>query len=736
MNVNSSLFSMNSLSETGDSHKVVLPYIRRLQKFTMNNIPGCNELFVTSEQRFCMNEIAKVDTNLLDKTVRQFIINNKLNEKGTLKNISKLREIFSEDLTKVFAHLPEDNNEDEEWEYSLSQNGESSSLASSTIGNPWITQNCSTTKMPEEFEQYVEGIAFLDRYEIVRILKPFGPIEPTRSLWDQIKIKFGVDIHEILYEACEDYYSKLSNVNVFIEIKKIINRNLANIWPLSLKKFPKSGSRVHVIFSGDVLFKDNQLILTLNPPKIGHSKRYYRLLSSERFLHLKVKNIDSLDDNQKSRLKSLLLFPLPLAGRTYKFLYAKSNILYYFATSGSDVLNSMSIWQVINYNLPMELNKSMTTAKFYSRISLGFSNTTPTIVFKSEEILHIGDVTINGHCFTDGCAAISLAAMKEVAEILGCKETPSAVQGRIGGAKGVWYIDPRRDLGENKWIQLRESQVKYKHDLNEDDHLQTLEILHVVVPPTKPGALNSQLIRVLYNGDVPLRVFTEMMNEYAEKIKSEVIECDNPRSLIAWVTNNSNIMRNRLEIFYNHYFENESSDDDCDLYVDLESENYTMSGFPDNPSEQCIQMLQAGFTPSTCPFLARNLKIVLSSTLKSLFTKFKINISLSRVLTCIADPTNTLKPGEVFIQLDREAGRDERTGLPFGIIEDDVILARNPCGLPSDIVKVKAVRNMDLSIYYNVVIFSVNVAKKGDVSLATYLSGGDYDGDKVYIFFL
>ncbi|POG62303.1 hypothetical protein GLOIN_2v1697445 [Rhizophagus irregularis DAOM 181602=DAOM 197198] len=479
--------------------------------------------------------------------------------------------------------------------------------------------------MPEEFEQYVEGIAFLDRYEIVRILKPFGPIEPTRSLWDQIKIKFGVDIHEILYEACEDYYSRLPNVNIFIEIKKIINRNLVNIWPLSLKKFPKTGSRVHVLFSGDVLFKENQLILTLNPPRIGHSRRYYRLLSSERFLHLKIKNSDSLDDNQKSRLKSLLLFPLPLAGRTYKFLYAKSNILYYFATSGSDIPDDMSIWQVINYNLPMELNKSMTTAKFYSRISLGFSNTTPTIIFKPNEIKHIDDVTINEHCFTDGCAAISLAAMKEVAEILGCKETPPAIQGRIGGAKGVWYIDPQRDLCENKWIELRKSQIKYKHYLNEDDvHLRTLEVLHVVVPPTKPGALNSQLIRVLYNGGVPLKIFTEMMNEYAEKIKSEVIGCDNPQSLIAWVTNNSNIMRNRLEIFYNHYFENESSDDDCDLYVDSESESYTMSGFPDNPSEQCIQMLQAGFTPSTCPYLARNLKSVLSSTLKSLFTKFRI----------------------------------------------------------------------------------------------------------------
>ncbi|CAB4373736.1 unnamed protein product [Rhizophagus irregularis] len=143
--------------------------------------------------------------------------------------------------------------------------------------------------------------------------------------------------------------------------------------------------------------------------------------------------------------------------------------------------------------------------------------------------------------------------------------------------------------------------------------------------------------------------------------------------------------------------------------MDSESESYTMSGFSDNPSEQCIQMLQAGFTPST----TRNLKSVLSSTLKSLFTKFRINLFIPR--------------------FNMEAGRDERTGLPFGIIDDDVILASNPCGLPSDIIKVKAARNMDLSIYYNVVIFPVNAAKEDDISLATYLSGGDYGGDKDFL---
>ncbi|PKY14079.1 hypothetical protein RhiirB3_399794, partial [Rhizophagus irregularis] len=62
--------SISSLDEyeLEDSHKIVLKYTRRLEKAT-KNIHGrinSNEPFVTSEQRTYMNEIARVDPNLLD----------------------------------------------------------------------------------------------------------------------------------------------------------------------------------------------------------------------------------------------------------------------------------------------------------------------------------------------------------------------------------------------------------------------------------------------------------------------------------------------------------------------------------------------------------------------------------------------------------------------------------------------------------------------------------------------
>ena len=78
-------------------------------------MPDCNEMFATSEQRTCMNKIARVDPALLDETVCQFIFKNNLTDKTTPKGLSQLREILTQELTKAYVNLPGDDNEDEEW---------------------------------------------------------------------------------------------------------------------------------------------------------------------------------------------------------------------------------------------------------------------------------------------------------------------------------------------------------------------------------------------------------------------------------------------------------------------------------------------------------------------------------------------------------------------------------------------------------------------------------------------
>jgi hypothetical protein len=55
------------------------------------------------------------------------------------------------------------------------------------------------------------------------------------------------------------------------------------------------------------------------------------------------------------------------------------------------------------------------------------------------------------------------------------------VQGRIGGAKGVWFVDPEADQrSDEKWIEIRDSQLKYKYDpvAFRDEKLRTLVSLY------------------------------------------------------------------------------------------------------------------------------------------------------------------------------------------------------------------------------------------------------------------
>ncbi|RHZ72831.1 hypothetical protein Glove_238g13 [Diversispora epigaea] len=719
------------------------------------------EIFATSVIKTYLEKIAYIDINALDEVINEFAtacldldIDNFPNN-----NPNALINFLQNQLENVLFNKWMILSETEDWMDNQDIDDDNMDTMMSVIPteqpmNPWIpfASPYSLTDLPEEYEYHIKNLPFLIQYEIVRLLKPFGPIEPSDYVWKELNNHSKTQMFDSLRIICENHLKIQYNLridyerNLPSELRKLLpyTSSLHKINDQSNQSFagPKKGSRLHVKLSANVTMQDMNLKLDLNPPTTTFSRRLYRIYSSERFLSIKVKtDFETLDDQCRERLKSLLLSPLLLAGRTYEFLYAKEDTLYYFATTGIN-LEKINILNVINHNLPLEgyeRNLNMTTSKFRNRISLAFSNTTNTITFEPNQIIYdVPDIEDNlGHCFTDGCAGISLAAMKKIAEIMGYEETPHVIQGRIGGAKGVWYLDPSSKYDANDiWIKLRKSQIKYhvNYRLNhlngiDDQHLRNLEILHVVSSARNAGALNAQFIRVLENGGVPHNVFIELIKENVEKIKNQIVNNDDPRSLRAWVYDSGNLSNRRLDQKYYNMNTEFFGDGESSVSCGFSS---LISGWPESVFEQCVEMLDAGFTPSNCLFLAKCLKQILKIQLKSLFNKYRIELPLSRVLICIADPTQKLRPGEIFLQLDKDAGIDERTGMRFGVIEGDVILARNPCVLPSDIVRAKAVRNNFLDKYYNVLIFPVT-SELGEGSLVDKLSGGDYDGDKVFV---
>lgn len=571
-----------------------------------------------------------------------------------------------------------------------------------------------------------------------------------------------------------------------ITAKQVLTMSPVSPTPTSLptKKESKLKNRM-IHYSGMIQFKvvSSPPAITLRAPKVEASNRLFRKFGHDRFLELKLSKSSSPFLIRKH--KDYFLKPFLFMHRVFKFLFVKDDTVILFAIEGIG-LQPMSIQQVIDWHMPITENWTMTMSKYASRMSLGYSSSIPTLVFKPEEIRYVDDIYANGVtsdetlCMTDGCGIISPSAMKM---IMGCQATdelPCAIQGRIAGAKGIWIIAPDLDFTSGNYIEIRKSQDKFKTGLPQED--LGLDPLHYTFDLVKnsicvyPSNLNTQFIQSLAAGGVPTEVFVEILKEYIHRLADIVTENQNVKILRDWVAKTGNIMNSRWEseestekglwhdiacgedendsgIFSMAPFspQNGSHDDEGfpntnvidekistnfpALQADAETKknNYNKinkySGFPAGLHESIVRLLDAGFDLSNA-YVATRVTMVFRQVMQAITIKYKIEVPQSCTITCVPDPTNTLEPGEVFLQLSSRK-KDEKTGIRAGQILGDVIVTRNPCGLKSDVQKVKAVDCTALRMYTDIIIFSV----KGDVSLASQLSGGDYDGDIVSFFF-
>jgi hypothetical protein len=178
-----------------------------------------------------------------------------------------------------------------------------------------------------------------------------------------------------------------------------------------------------------------------------------------------------------------------ICGRSYRVFFVKikkgskdSFTVHAFATHGSGLVDrEVNLDMLMEWTLSLNKNCTSIAPKLWSRISLSLSATKPSVTFTLDQIRLVSDiVSPSGQCMTDGCARASPAVFREIwsLETLASKETPTAVQGRIGAAKGVWFVDPLSDpRSEKKWVEIRPSQLKFRYDpitFQEDPMLRTL----------------------------------------------------------------------------------------------------------------------------------------------------------------------------------------------------------------------------------------------------------------------
>ncbi|KAI6800963.1 hypothetical protein KC363_g5497 [Hortaea werneckii] len=401
----------------------------------------------------------------------------------------------------------------------------------------------------------------------------------------------------------------------------------------------------------------------------------------------------------------------------------------FFAVSGPG-LEDISIAEFLNWAVPFRENGHQLACKAYARLDLAASNTTPTVIFELDQIHFVPDqyaqdvpdddtfndpAMIFDHQFNvekpmemnDGCCAISVGAMKMIQRMLNLPFLPSVVQGRIAGAKGVWYLVP----GEEVFILISESQVKAKHtlaDIQADPELRTLNVVKYS-GPAKPSILHVFFLPILRDRGVSEKAITDLVVTQVEFDSETFLNAVNDvHALVRFLFKARDILgtRARLSGVVTH-----------------------IAGLPFADDEKILMLVAAGLEPKTCAYLR---KIVLRMG-KAVFDleakRFKIKLNKSTTLVGICDPTGTLKPGELHLGFSNPM-KDDETGEIWSTLQGwNVLVARNPSLRNSDIQKARVVFRAELAQYHDVVVFSA----QGPRPLASKLSGGDYDGDTFWV---
>lgn len=180
----------------------------------------------------------------------------------------------------------------------------------------------------------------------------------------------------------------------------------------------------------------------------------------------------------------------------------------------------------------------------------GFSDTTPSFRFEQSQIRFVDDIKspTTGEIMNDGCSVVSPAVMRQVREILSLDETPTAVQARLGGAKGVWMVDPRVSWSSDEvFIEVTESQLKYKGYENDNDWARlTLDVLYISHEPV-PTNVNNQLIPILEDRGVPFEALKELLEEHLEEDLDELFRIfDRPAELRKWIYDRGSVASGRM----------------------------------------------------------------------------------------------------------------------------------------------------------------------------------------------
>jgi hypothetical protein len=530
----------------------------------------------------------------------------------------------------------------------------------------------------------------------------------------------------------------------------------SEVWAAALNGF-RRGSHA-VVFAGSLHLNSpsssSLFRFRLSPLKLDRSHRLGRRFGHDRFFEIITPELTDIPAPHGSRsiYNWFVDTTHPLLGRFWQPFHSKPKDrkgrrqeaskadkenafrVYFFAVDGLGFCDNkeavydaqysgshpiMSVPLLLNRIRPIRKNNKKHALKLFARTDLVVSRNTATAVLTRSQIRFQDSDIVFGpkpkpEVMNDGAGRISPSLAIEVKRMLGLSYLPSAFQGRIGEAKGLWIVDHTCQTNEH-WIEVYPSQQKWERSTkpngeSDDISHRTFEVLKCS-SQLRSADLNTQFLDLLMAQAKDPAIMKSAIQKLfqdglAQRLAELQVALEDPPSFRQWIRNNNSNTTERLKAGAVPF----------------------RAGLPITREERLNVMLDAGFDPRLSSFVKEMTKDVFKYKCEDMKERLNITVGQSTYAYMVPDFWGVLEPNEVY--LDFSSFVDEISGFSGEVLNGkDILVARSPAHFVSDIQKVKAVAKAELMGLKDVIVFPT----KGNPSLAAKLSGGDYDGDMAWV---
>lgn len=472
---------------------------------------------------------------------------------------------------------------------------------------------------------------------------------------------------------------------------------ILNYWPSA--KIPPNAAMIRkVIITPTTIY--------LKTPSVELTNRVLRKFSDLNDRFLRVQFTDELtfsriwsdqgskkSDELYTRVHRVLRNGLIVGGRHYELLaWSNSQFrehgAFFFCPNDHVTCDTIRDWMG-------DLKHIRSVGKFAARMGQCFTTTRQVSGISIPRIRPIPDIerrTTDGKVwnFTDGIGKISPFIVDMITHEQNLIDTPSCLQVRMGGCKGVLTVWP--DVPPNE-VHIRPSQEKFKGPYNGIETIKVSKYSH--------ATLNKQIIPILSCLGVKDEVFMELLEEelkdYSDAMSDPVKAAE--------------LLRNRVD---------------------------------ENQITLVMAEMVGTFMDTGEPFLRTLLDLWKCWALQRLKQKAAISIKKSAFLYGCVDEAGVLRGHskktegtsykdvgslpQIFLQIPIN-GTQAPNSTKYRVVTGLCVVGRNPSLHPGDIRVVQAVDRPELRHLKDIVVFP----QVGDRDIPSMCSGGDLDGDDFFV---